>query len=184
MPRIAIVSDTHVPSRERTIPDWVVDEIERADRTIHAGDFDSSETYERLVDLAGGPSSLTAVRGNVDPATLDVPTTATLTVGGVTFVVTHGTGSPRGWLERVVEIVRGEAGADADPVAVAGHTHEVVDTVVDSDERDAAGGRTASGDGIRVLNPGSATGASPADRATMLVATVEDGSLAVEERTD
>ncbi|ADB62427.1 phosphodiesterase, MJ0936 family [Haloterrigena turkmenica DSM 5511] len=169
MPHVAIVSDTHVPTRERTIPDWVVDELERADHAIHAGDFDSNEAYERVVDLAGGPANLTAVRGNTDPATIDVPTTATLEVGGVTFVVTHGTGSPRGWHDRVVETARGEAGVDADPVAVAGHTHEVVDTTVD---------------GVRVLNPGSATGASPADRATMLVATVENGSLAVEERTD
>lgn len=91
-----------------------------------------------------------------------------LEVGGVTFVVTHGTGSPRGWHERVVEVARSEIDGDQDPVAVAGHTHEVVDTTVD---------------GVRVLNPGSATGASPAGRATMLVATVEDGSLAVEERT-
>ncbi|NUB89872.1 metallophosphoesterase family protein [Haloterrigena sp. SYSU A558-1] len=166
--RVAIVSDTHVPTRERSIPDWVVDEIERADHAIHAGDFDSNEAYERLVDLAGGPANLTAVRGNTDPATIDVPTTATLAVDGVTFVVTHGTGSPRGWHERVVETARSERDGDQDPVAVAGHTHEVVDTTVD---------------GVRVLNPGSATGASPADRATMLVATVEDGSLAVEERT-
>ncbi|QRV13408.1 metallophosphoesterase family protein [Haloterrigena salifodinae] len=171
MPHIAIVSDTHVPSRERSIPDWVVDEIERADHAIHAGDFDSNECYRRIVDLAGGPASLTAVRGNTDPATLELPRTATLEVSGVTFVVTHGTGSPSGWHDRVVETARGETDRESndDLLAVAGHTHEIVDTTVD---------------GVRVLNPGSATGASPADRATMLVATVEDGSLAVEERTD
>lgn len=58
---------------------------------------------------------------------------------------------------------RKEAGSNA--VAVAGHTHEVVDATVD---------------GVRVLNPGSATGTSPADRETMLVATVEDGDVSVE----
>lgn len=170
MPRVAIVSDTHVPTREPSIPDWVRDEIERADHAIHAGDFDSNGTYERVVDLAGSAGDLTAVRGNVDPATLDVPSTATLEIGGVTFAVTHGSGSPSGWADRVVETARGEVDASEDGVvAVAGHTHEVVDTTVD---------------GVRVLNPGSATGASPADRATMLVATVDDGSLAVERRTE
>ncbi len=41
MQRIAIIADTHVPSRERDVPDWVVAELRAADRTIHAGDFDS-----------------------------------------------------------------------------------------------------------------------------------------------
>ena len=169
--RVAIVSDTHVPTRAPSLPDWVVDELERADRVIHAGDFDSSECYRRVVDLAGGPANLTAVRGNTDPASVDVPSTATLEVDGVTFVVTHGTGSPRGWRDRVVETARSEGGRESgdDLIAVAGHTHEVVDTTVG---------------GLRILNPGSATGASPAERATMFVATVEDGSLAVEERTE
>jgi len=80
MTRIAIVSDTHVPTREPELPAWVVTEIKAADHTIHAGDFESFGAYERIVDLTGG--ELTAVRGNVDPATLDVPTTATLEIDG------------------------------------------------------------------------------------------------------
>ena len=179
MSRVAILADTHVPSREPAVPEWVVDEIERADYAIHAGDFDSRACYERIADLA---DDLTAVRGNVDPASLDLPRTATRSVEDVTFVVTHGSGSPEGWGRRVVETVRGAIGSDVDPVAVAGHTHEVVDTTVDSDEQRSSGSRTQSGDGIRVLNPGSATGASPADRETMLVATVDGGRLEVERR--
>ncbi|TMT80290.1 YfcE family phosphodiesterase [Haloterrigena sp. H1] len=166
MPRVAIVSDTHVPSRERAVPDWVGDELERADHVIHAGDFDSQRAYDRITALANG--NLTAVRGNTDPPTLEVPHTDTLEIGGVTFAVTHGAGSPASWRQRVVETARIEA-TTADPVAVAGHTHEVVDTTVD---------------GLRVLNPGSATGAAPADRATMYVATVVDGDLTVEVRTE
>jgi putative phosphoesterase len=166
MPRIAIVSDTHVPSRASAVPEWVVDELDRADHTIHAGDFDSQSAYDRIAALANG--NLTAVRGNTDPSTVEAPHAATLEVDGATFVVTHGSGSPRGWGRRVAKTARSEAPA-ADPVAVAGHTHEVVDTTVD---------------GIRVLNPGSATGAAPADRTTMYVATVADGELTVELRTD
>ncbi|ELY49008.1 metallophosphoesterase family protein [Natronorubrum bangense] len=166
MSRVAIVSDTHIPSRASRVPDWIVDEIERADHTIHAGDFDSRRAYDRIADLAGG--ELTAVRGNTDPATLPVPTTATVELGGVTFVVTHGTGSSAGWHQRIVATVREAAEPDTDPVAVAGHTHEVVETTVD---------------GVCVLNPGSATAASPADRETMLVATVDGGSLEVDQRT-
>lgn len=164
MPRVAIVSDTHVPSRASEIPEWVVDEIHRADHTVHAGDFDSPDAYETVRELAGG--ALTAVRGNVDPGALDLPATATVEIGGVTFVVTHGTGSPRGWSDRVAATVREEAdpNTDANAVGVAGHTHRVVDRETD---------------GVRLLNPGSATGAAPASRTTMMSVAVENGSLDV-----
>jgi predicted phosphodiesterase len=49
-------------------------------------------------------------------------------------------------------------------VGVAGHTHEVVDT---------------AHRGVRLLNPGSATGAAPAERTTMLTVDVDGGTLSV-----
>ncbi|APW97528.1 YfcE family phosphodiesterase [Halobiforma lacisalsi AJ5] len=163
MRRVAICSDTHVPSRANEVPDWVAAELRRADHAIHAGDFDSRRAYDRIEELADG--DLTCARGNMDPATLEAPAAATRVVEGVTFVVTHGTGSPDGWRDRIVETARSKTDPEVDPVVVAGHTHRVVDTTVD---------------GIRVLNPGSATGAAPADRETMYVATVEGGDLEVE----
>ncbi|SDK85615.1 metallophosphoesterase family protein [Natronorubrum texcoconense] len=183
MTRIAIISDTHVPTRESDIPDWVVAEIERADHTIHAGDFESIGAHEQMVDLTDG--ELTAVLGNVDPATLDVPRTATLEVDGVTFVVTHGDGSSGSWRERVLETVRTAAGVDAETtlVAVAGHTHQVVDTTVTFDDPHGADDEGQPASRVRLLNPGSATGAAPTTFETMFVATVDDGTLSVEHRT-
>lgn len=160
MPRVAILSDTHVPSRRAALPGFVREELAAADCTLHADDFDSRETYEAIRDLAG---DLTAAAGNMDPA-MDLPRVATRTVGGVTFVVTHGIGSKAkaDYERRVAGIVR-EHGPDA--VGVSGHTHAVLDSVVD---------------GVRLLNPGSATGAAPADRATMYRAEVLDGELDLE----
>ncbi|WP_248517483.1 metallophosphoesterase family protein [Salinarchaeum laminariae] len=160
MPRVAILSDTHIPSRRAALPGYVRDELDAADCAIHAGDFDSRETYETIADLAG---DLTAVAGNMDPA-MDLPRVATRTVGGVTFVVTHGTGSKaKGAYEsRVAGIVREH---DPEAVGVSGHTHSVLDT---------------EAEGVRLLNPGSATGAAPADRATMYRADVLDGDLELE----
>jgi predicted phosphodiesterase len=60
--------------------------------------------------------------------------------------------------------VRDHAETDT-AVGVAGHTHEVLDT---------------THDGVRLLNPGSVTGASPASRATMMTATVEAGAMRVD----
>ena len=139
MPDVAILGDTHVPSRARALPAWVVDLVERADHVVHTGDFDSRDAHDRVADLA---ASLTAVRGNTDPAALDLPAVTTTTVGGVEFVVTHGDG--RGdYDRRLLETVRAHGGPDA--VGVAGHTHRPRDDTVD---------------GTRLVNPGSATGAN------------------------
>ncbi|ACV46482.1 MULTISPECIES: metallophosphoesterase family protein [Halomicrobium] len=155
---IAIVSDTHVPSRARRIPDPFRERIRAADHVLHAGDFDAESTVADVRDLA---DTLTAVRGNTDPA-VGLPEVATVELGGVSFVVTHGTGSKRGYEDRVARLVREHGGTDA--VGISGHTHEVLDT---------------TRGGVRLLNPGSATAASPATSATMLTATAADGDLTV-----
>ena len=155
---VALISDSHIPSREHEIPPSFRERIEVADHVIHAGDFDSKGA---LADIRHMATELTAVSGNIDPQ-IGLPDRATVDLGGVTFVVTHGTGSPRGWADRVARAVREEA--DSGAVGVAGHTHELTDTVYE---------------GVRLLNPGSVTGASPASRPTMLTATVEDGTLDV-----
>ncbi|MEF8855668.1 MAG: metallophosphoesterase family protein, partial [Haloarculaceae archaeon] len=132
---VVLVSDTHIPARASRIPEVVRRRIRHADHVIHAGDFDSAGTLADVRDLA---PSLTAVAGNMDPS-VGLPSVALVSIGGVTFVVTHGTGSRRGYESRVSTTVRQEA-ETASPVGVAGHTHEVLDTEVE---------------GVRLLNPGS-----------------------------
>ena len=163
MARLAIIADTHIPSRADEIPEWIREEVAGADHTIHAGDFDSADTLDDVRDLAG--DELTAVTGNMDPH-FNLPSVATVEVGGTEFVVTHGTGDLDGYEERVVGIVREEAG-DGPTVGVSGHTHQVLDTEID---------------GVRLLNPGSATGADPASTTSMMVAEVEDGDIDVTVR--
>ena len=154
MRNVAVVSDTHVPSRATEIPDFAANEMEDADLVIHAGDFDSRPAYETVRDLA---DELVAVHGNTDPRDLQLPAVETVWVEDVQFVVTHGTGPRKGYIERVTEAIR-EARDDADAVGVAGHTHELRDRTVD---------------GLRLLNPGSATGADPADQASLLLVDVD-----------
>ncbi|WP_049971811.1 metallophosphoesterase family protein [Haladaptatus cibarius] len=169
MLRVAIISDTHIPTRANRLPDWVRTRIQRADYTIHAGDFDSADALVSITELTDG--NLTAVAGNTDPRSLRLPEVATRELGGVTFVVTHGSGPKRGYRSRVAEIVREDSDEVADfsaassVVGVSGHTHRVMDEEVD---------------GVRLLNPGSATGAAPARNATMLVASVEEGAVSVQ----
>jgi putative phosphoesterase len=160
MVTIAVISDSHIPERAASIPESFRERVATADHVVHAGDFTDPDTLETVRDLVG--ERLTAVYGNMDPRNLDLPAVASLEAGGVEFVVTHGTGDLETYESRVAEVVREQA--DADAVGIAGHTHEVLGAVVD---------------GVRLLNPGSVTGAPPAERATMLELTVEDGDLAV-----
>lgn len=157
--RVALVADTHVPSRAAEVPDWVADVIRTADHTVHAGDFDSPQGHFEVSVLAGG--ALTAVVGNMDPL-LDCPRVTTLDAGSVRFVVTHGDGhrTLADYRQHLVELA---ARHDAD-VAVAGHTHRVEDV---------------QRDGVRLLNPGSATGADPATEATLMTVDCEDGAVSV-----
>lgn len=157
---IALISDTHIPSRAPELPSWVRERVRGADHVIHAGDVDSPEALATLQDLA---PALTVVAGNMDTG-LDLPPVATVEHGGVEFVVTHGTGSKRGYEQRVARAVRDHA-TEGPTVGVCGHTHEPLDETVE---------------GVRLLNPGSATGAAPATETSMLTARVADGELAIE----
>jgi putative phosphoesterase len=156
--QVALVSDSHVPERADGVPDEVLSACEDADTTAHAGDFTSPEAYGEF-EATG---ELVAVHGNMDD-TLDLPRVDSFAAGGVEFAVVHGTGSPINYEERVTEAARDEVGEDA--VAVSGHTHEVTDE---------------THDGVRLLNPGSCTGAMPASRATYMLVEAEDGEIDVE----
>ena len=113
---VAIVSDSHVSSREPGVPDWALQRMRSGDHVIHAGDFDSSKA---LADVRGAAKRLTAVAGNMDPRSLGLPTVETVTLGGVEFVVTHGTGSRRDYEHRVAGVVA-EHADDGPTVGVAG----------------------------------------------------------------
>ncbi|WP_224448477.1 YfcE family phosphodiesterase [Haloprofundus salilacus] len=159
--QVAILGDTHIPSRASELPQWVQDCLVAADYTLHTGDFDSTEAYDTVLALTDG--MVTAVAGNADPPELDLPEVDTAELGGVTFVVTHGdavgsTGDAEAERAEVTDVVRERGGADA--VGVVGHSHEPMDEEID---------------GIHLLNPGSATGADPASHPTMFLVEVEDG---------
>ncbi len=158
MVELVVMSDTHVLSRADAVPEWVRRRMRAADHVVHAGDFDSSAAYARIEDLA---PSLTAVTGNTDPRSLGLPTVATVERGGVRVAVTHG---HRGAGAYEDHLRRTALEADAD-VAVGGHTHRTLDRSLED---------------VRLLNPGSATGAAPATEASILRLTAEDGTVSVE----
>jgi len=159
--RIALISDTHIPSRARKLPEWIETEIRSADHTVHAGDVGSRTAYEKLEALTAG--NLTAVRGDKDPPDLELPTVTTVELGSRSFVVTHQGGGTGDRLQNVREAVLEHGGTNA--IGVTGHTHYPAEETIDE---------------VRILNPGSATGAFPTTAISMMRVTVRDGSLTVE----
>ena len=162
MDDIAILSDTHIPSRAQRLPPWVEGAVADADIVLHAGDFDSHEAYDHVESIA---ERLIAVKGNTDPE-LGIPEVTDITVEGLTFVVTHGTGPIAGYQQRLRSLLHEHGGETV--VLVAGHTHDPTDTWLD---------------GHRFINPRSATGVNPADHTSMVVGTVDGDVLDVSFRT-
>ncbi|MFB6133945.1 MAG: metallophosphoesterase family protein [Halanaeroarchaeum sp.] len=176
--RLAVISDTHIPEREAAMPAAFRDRIRRADHTIHAGDVQTAAVLEEVRELAG---DLTAVHGNLDPAALPAPAVADLTVEDVTFVVTHGAVNPveaavyghdgmamtaDEWANAIGDTARARTrNWDGEGlVGIGGHTHQVEDMVHE---------------GVRLLNPGSATGADPAEEATMMTVDIDGDEIDV-----
>ncbi|MFB6111217.1 MAG: metallophosphoesterase family protein [Halobacteriaceae archaeon] len=176
--QVALIADSHIPTRADSIPETFRDRIAAADHVIHAGDFETAETLAEVRRLAEG---LTAVHGNADPGSIALPSVASLEIDAVNIVVTHGNTnhvqaavethgsvmSESDWQAAIADTARARTRAwdsDGPLIGVGGHTHEVVDTRFED---------------VRLLNPGSVTGAAPAERATMQTLTVDGASVDV-----
>ncbi len=146
MTRVAVISDTHLPRRGRSLPRRLLEECERADRILHAGDFVRHAVLAEL--QAYGP--VDGVLGNCDDLDLvgTVPETRVVEIDGVRIGMVHDAGGAAG---------RGARLAARFPdcqVVVFGHSHQPLV------EQDA---------GVLLLNPGSAIDRRRAPVCTMAV---------------
>jgi putative phosphoesterase len=156
--QIAIISDTHLPSGLRRIPDACVERLAAADLVIHAGDFTKIGVLRELQSYC----QLIAVHGNVDEYDVRtaLPETTHVQAGGATIAVIHDAGPAA----RRVERLRKQF-PDADAV-VFGHSHQPL--------------HEAAPNGFQIFNPGSPTERRRAPNHTMGMATVEGGRLRFE----
>ncbi|WEV23863.1 metallophosphoesterase [Streptomyces sp. 71268] len=155
--RLLLTSDTHLPRRAKALPPPLLDEVERADVVIHAGDWVDVATLDLLEERA---ERLVGVWGNNDgPALRErLPEVAYAELGGLRFGVVHETGPAQGRERRCAERF-----PDLD-VLVFGHSHIPWDSV-------SADGR------LRLLNPGSPTDRRRQPYCTYLTATASAGRL-------
>ena len=82
MTRVALISDTHGLIRPEILP-----HLQRAHRTLHAGDIDSPQTLAALQAV----TSLTVIRGNVDKGVwaARLPLTETVQIEGALIHMVH-----------------------------------------------------------------------------------------------
>jgi len=134
---IVVLSDTHMPSPGRNLPQKVVDCIKRADLIFHAGDIAGQEFFDELLAM----KEVRAVCGNMDHPELraKLPSQRIEEIEGVRIGIIHGTGGPNGIEKRVQLLFGPDAELD---VLVFGHSH------VPMNRRDG---------NLLLLNPGSAT---------------------------
>ena len=87
MKKIGVISDTHLSeSGRRGIPDRVYDYFRGVDFIIHAGDFTARRATNDLEKIA----PVVGVRGNNDPAHLELPRTRRIEVEKVAIGLCHG----------------------------------------------------------------------------------------------
>lgn len=161
MTRLLLISDTHLPTRAKTLPAEVWAQVERADAVLHAGDW---VDVQLLDELLGRANRVIGVYGNNDGPALRsrLPETARVTIDGIRFALIHETG-PAANRE-----VRLDAQFPDSDVVVFGHSHIPWDTV--------------SPRGLRVLNPGSPTDRRRQPACTYMIVTTDAHRVSVDLR--
>jgi len=154
---IAVISDSHVPLRSPKIPEQFLDLVEEADLTVHCGDFEEREVYERIRERA---ERFVAVQGNCDR--FELPNSEVFSFNQLKFGAYHGTGiTPRGDHSTLFKIADEDLDVD---ILLHGHTHKQ-EAIKKKDKI--------------LLNPGSCTGvgggSSTAGKPKMMVLRFEQG---------
>lgn len=153
--RLLLISDTHVPTRARVLPDAVWQAADDCDLVVHAGDW----VVASLLDELESRAPVLGVWGNNDGSDLRdrLPEVARASIDGVRIAVVHETGPAAGRETRAAA-----AYPDTD-LLIFGHSHIPWDTT--------------AANGLRLLNPGSPTDRRRQPTATMMTLTVADGRI-------
>lgn len=132
--KIGLISDTHIPTRAKGLPDKVFETFQDVDHIIHAGDYVKYSVIEMLQKIA----PLTGCYGNMDPTVLKnkLSKVVILKLENRVIKVIHNLG----WGSRIKEL---QKSGQVD-VIVHGHTHK------SSIKRE---------NNLVLVNPGSATNA-------------------------
>jgi len=148
--KIAVLSDTHIPTRLGAIPGRVYEICAESDLILHSGDIVDMSVIIDLERFA----PVKVVHGNMDPWDISkrYPESLELELEGKRIFMTHGTG-PRFGIEN--RILRRFKPTNPD-IVIFGHSH-----VYNNDIKD----------GVLRLNPGAVSGSI--GKRTMILLTIE-----------
>ena len=151
--KVAVLSDTHIPSAASQLPKKVCEVLEQSDAIIHAGDY----AAESVIDTLQSFADFYGVRGNMDSIAIHnrVPAELIINLGGFAIGVMHGEGKPDGLEERLLASFKNKK-LDA---IVYGHSHQA---------------KNEMRNGILLFNPGSPTDSRFAAFHSMGILTIED----------
>ncbi len=151
-PLAAVIADTHMPLRARTLPEGLISHLQRADLILHAGDL----VYPTLLEELATFAPTRAVRGNLDPPEAGLPETLEFEFGGERVAMIHDSGTKRGRRSRM------QRRFPRARVVVFGHSH--IPWLEDQD-------------GLLLLNPGSPTDRRRQPDHTFALLWAEDGEV-------
>jgi putative phosphoesterase len=149
--RIAVLADTHVPRRAKTLPQKAWNIVQSADVILHAGDV----LTERFLNELGQYAPVHAVRGNNDLQLETLPETLEISLEGVDIAIIHDSG---GKTNRAKRMRKRFPKAD---IVIFGHSH------IPMNEREE----------IWLFNPGSPTDKRMQPKATMGLIEIEKGNV-------
>ncbi len=120
---IGVISDTHIPSESKSIPDRVIKDFKekKIDYLLAVGDYTTFEAYESIVN-AFGVEKVFAVLGNMDSDVKlqeTLPETIEIEVLGHRIFMIHGGGSPH----FIVNRLKKKHDLSECDIVVFGHTH-------------------------------------------------------------
>lgn len=155
--RLAVISDTHLPKGDRSLPAACEARCREADAILHAGDINDLPTLTWLRTL--GPP-VHAVWGNncTDEVRAAIPKELVVELGGVRIGMVHIGGPAAGRPERLARRFP-DCG-----LIVFGHSHVPEHHVTEQ--------------GVHVLNPGSPTERRRAPHCAMANVDVDGGTVA------
>ncbi len=153
MKTIAVISDTHIPSRMDRLPSELLHALTEVDCIIHAGDIVQMQVIDQLQKIA----PVYAVCGNMDAGELRhiLPQKYILEIEGKKIGITHGAGDPFTIKKRILKLF---ADTPVDCI-VFGHTHHA---------------EIETRNNILLVNPGSPTDRVFAKRQSFALITIDD----------
>ncbi|MDF3001310.1 MAG: phosphodiesterase, family [Bacillota bacterium] len=115
--RVGVLSDTHIPSKSKRLPEELTTAFRQVDHIIHLGDIISQSVLDEL----GALSPVTAVSGNADPEQLQQRLGAKklINLEGFRVGIVHGHGTSGKTADRAFRAFAGE-GVDC---ILFGHSH-------------------------------------------------------------